>query len=190
MIQPELPFGLSVGVQLSNTLIPWGVPFSEITQYGNPNVKQRKNSRGFTWPDVTFLDLSGDAKASLWLTGPTNPNAARDAYHLYLSDFHLVFFYVNPIPEPDPENGLRTVFAHMKANFGPASYCYPEYNKSLPSFFWEIGDFRLSCALRGGGDVVGITIRHYTPKHRAELATFDPPNRGARSDFVKWNDIW
>ena len=185
-----MPFGLIVGAQLSNTLVPWGVPLTSLTEYGAPTVKQMKNSRHFTWPNVAFLGLDGDAKACLMHTGPSSPHAARDAYHLYLPDFHSISLHVASEPDTPVEAQLRSAFAHIKSHFGPATFCYPDYTKSLPSFFWELDDFFLSCSLQYGGTIASVRVRHYTAEHRAELATFDPPNRGARSDFVKWNDLW
>ena len=190
MTQPEIPFALNAGAQLSDTLIPWGTPLTCITDFGNPAVKQMETSRHFTWPDVSFLGLSGDAKSCLMHTGPDNPYAARDAYHLYLPDFHSVRLDVKPELDTSAELRLRSVFAHMKSHFGPATFCYPEYTNSLPAFFWELDDLFFSCSLQYGGDTAGVSVRHYTAEHRAELATFDPPTRVARSDFVKWNDLW
>ena len=105
MTQPEIPFGLTAGAQLSDTLIPWGVPLASITDFGNPAVKQMETSRHFTWSDVSFLGIHGGAKACLMHTGPDNPYAARDAYHLYLPDFHSISLDVTP--EPDMGHDLN-----------------------------------------------------------------------------------
>lgn len=171
-------------------MIPWGTSFADITNYGDPTIKQMEESRHFKWPGVSFLGLSGDAGACLMQRGPDNPCAHRDAYHLFLPDFHLVLFDVAQTPNTDPESRLRAAFSHMKSHFGPATFCYPKYTKSLPSFFWELGHIFVSCSLQYGGEHVAVSVRHSTPEHQRELAAFDEPHPGARSDFVKWNDLW
>ena len=131
-----------------------------------------KNSRHFTWPNVAFLGLDGDAKACL------------DAYRtkVILTQHATLITCTYPIftqfhcvaSEPDTpvEAQLRLQHAHIKSHFGPATFCYPDYTKSLPSFFWELDDFFLSCSLQYAIRYHCIScVRHYA-EHRAEKLAF------------------
>lgn len=184
-----VPCRLDKGIVLEDAalLLRWGTTITELLGFQSPTVLRQPGSVHLSWPRRVCLDgMTCDVEA-LRICETPNPRA----YHIYLAEFHWAKLEVQADwgeTDAEVQRGFRQMFGHLERVLGPPTFSYPEYERRLPSIFWELPRLLVGYSLSGGRP--GISVAHEPDGYEALKAEARAirarEGEGARVEFVAW----